>query len=283
MKHLSTFYRHFLVFFSFCFLLFSATLASADTLQDTLSARTLCSYSSYVIYTNTTAKSLLIDTKTLSHIDYLTLYFDIIQNGTTTVRFFNQTSSSTPIFTKYFNHNNTAGEKTLTINEDTTGSDYFILEFKSNVSGNHSISMRPSNYCTSLGFTLSDINKYYPPVKSEQKFVFNNFDFLYPFISGINFIPSKLIGTLGDDGCPDCPTCEICDYDDEIPYGVPFLNDVTMVTGYTESYDASTSEMLTIEKKYYHIPVIAVFFLSTVIIIVMSRLLAEFLKRISQR
>lgn len=88
-----------------------------------------------------------------------------------------------------------------------------------------------------------------------------------------------LTGTLRPD---NCPVCEVCDPNDNIPGDLPYLNDATIVTGYTEHYNSS-STLTETELKYYHVPVIALVILGGLFLYVGSRLIAEILKRLSQK
>lgn len=267
MIHLPTFYRPFFVVFSFCFLLFSSNSVLAETLIDTTSLSNNANRSCYAI----NKAYALIDTREIDYISTTTL--QDFNNGYNDKLVWNLLTLSDTVIASSTYQTTSTGLKnlSLSINQDVSSYDYVKLVIFNQNSGSSWTA------CFTLSYSDSQSPKY--PLFFESKLVSmgtNN-----TFASNASHVPRiKIEGTAKED---DCPVCEICDYDDDIPYGVPFLNDVTMVTGYTESYDASTSEMLTIEKKYYHIPAVAIFFLSTVVIIVMSRLIAELLKRISKK
>jgi len=242
----------FLTFFSF-------STALAETLID---YSTLSGSESNTSFNNVSYQYQTVDTREFSTIDSIT--FRINDNASSYTFTVNAITPAGSII----------GTSTVSSNSSGIGSETFTFSPSLDVSSYDSIVFRLKN-SNGAYITTYYIND------STQSFGFA-FSKYTSFANGFDTRLAKTIIT-GSFKPDDCPVCEVCDYDDDIPYGVPFLNDVTMVTGYTESYDASTSEMLTVEKKYYHIPAVAVFFLSTVIIIVMSRLLAEVLKRISQR
>lgn len=259
MIHLSTFYRPFFVVFSFCFLLFSSNSVLADTIYDYTSLSGSDNGSSF---NNVSYKWFTIHTADIDSIDSFSLKFNDIGSYTLTANVYDDLGIAIATSTTSLNGSG-IGYKTFNFSPAIDVSLYTYIKIR----------IKNSNgaYITIYNKTDSSqsIDWFYKKIQSAGTETINTITY-----------PGLLTGTLKPD---DCPVCEICDYDDDIPYGVPFLNDVTMVTGYTESYDASTSEMLTIEKKYYHIPAVAIFFLSTVVIIVMSRLIAELLKRISKK
>jgi len=65
-----------------------------------------------------------------------------------------------------------------------------------------------------------------------------------------------------------------------IPSAMPYSDELTMWTGYTEVYDKSTSTLPTqVHKQYYHAPFIYWIILATVTLFVAHRIVNEFVHR----